>query len=109
MSGANCGVHFSSVPDSERVRLNFEQVQFVCPDCRVPGLIRDVFVSPTLVLLHGECFVCGYSDGIDVIDLLAVSRSIEAREKNRVCRSCFQRRNAAINLEDDAIPPDQSP
>ena len=75
--------------------LNFEQVQFVCPDCRIPGIIRDVFVSATTVLLRGRCTKCGYADGIDAIDLLAVSNALQGQH-NRTKRACFQRRSVAL-------------
>jgi predicted RNA-binding Zn-ribbon protein involved in translation (DUF1610 family) len=75
--------------------LNFEQVQFVCPECHIPGIIRDVFVSATTVLLRGRCTKCGYADGLDAIDLLAVANALET-QRSRVKKGCFQRRLVGV-------------
>jgi predicted RNA-binding Zn-ribbon protein involved in translation (DUF1610 family) len=84
---------------TQSLLLNFEQVQFVCPECRIPGIIRDVFVSATTVLLRGQCPNCGFADGLDAIDLLAVANALDTG-RSRTKRPCFQRRSVAL-LSDD--------
>ncbi len=73
----------------------FEQIQFLCPECRIPGHITEFYINPTMALLRGKCPKCGNSGNVNAIDLLALAESIE-RQVIIVKRSSWQRRIAEI-------------
>lgn len=73
----------------------FEQIQFLCPDCRIPGYITEFFINPTMALLTGKCPKCGNGGNVNAIDLLALAEEVD-RGVIVMKRSAWQRRIAEV-------------
>lgn len=73
----------------------FEQIQFLCPDCRIPGHITEFFINPSLALLTGKCPKCGNGGNVNVVDLLMLAEEVD-RGVIVMKRSAWQRRIAEV-------------
>ena len=76
----------------------FEQIQFVCPECRIPGPIVEFFINPTMALLRGKCQKCGNSGTVTAVDLLMLAEEVE-RQLIVVKKSSWQRRIAEVTYD----------
>jgi len=57
--------------------MNFERIEYYCPECHEKGLIEDVFINPTVLLVKGQCVRCKVESGVRAVDLLKLAERID--------------------------------
>ena len=73
--------------------MNFERIEYLCTKCDRKGTILDIFVNPTVILLRGNCSVCGNSSAVRAIDLLKLAIQIDESEPFVVQPNSWKREN----------------
>jgi predicted RNA-binding Zn-ribbon protein involved in translation (DUF1610 family) len=49
----------------------FDRVTYTCRDCKEQGIIREVWLRLTMILLRGECPNCGRAS-VTMVDLVEI-------------------------------------
>lgn len=57
--------------------MNFEKIEWYCTKCHKKGIILDLFVHPTVLLLRGACSHCGVQSSMRPVDLLSLAHHID--------------------------------
>ena len=57
--------------------MNFERIEYYCPECHDKGVIEEVFINPTVMLIKGLCSRCQIESAVRAIDLLQLADRID--------------------------------